>query len=130
MSSLSDPHSVGGNSSMGSSPNDISPNYHSDVVGQGPGPAPHNNSQQQQQQQHMRTPSSSTAAATHNHTKRTRVLLSCASCRTSKLKCDRATPCSQCAKKGKPETCVYAPRPQKQRPAKSMAARLKRLEGK
>ncbi|CAJ2508184.1 Uu.00g093700.m01.CDS01 [Anthostomella pinea] len=64
-------------------------------------------------------------------TKRTRVLLSCAPCRGSKLKCDRATPCTQCLKKGKPEICAYAPRPQKhqRRPAGSMQARLRRLEG-
>ncbi|KAI5865521.1 hypothetical protein GGS23DRAFT_604022 [Durotheca rogersii] len=62
--------------------------------------------------------------------KRTRVLLSCAPCRSSKLKCDRATPCGQCLRKGKPDVCLYAPRPEKNhRPAKSMAARLKRLEG-
>ncbi|KAI1262534.1 hypothetical protein F5Y18DRAFT_397508 [Xylariaceae sp. FL1019] len=61
--------------------------------------------------------------------KRTRVLLSCHPCRTSKLKCDRTTPCGQCLKKGKPETCAYAPRPEKSKPSKSMAARLKRLEG-
>jgi hypothetical protein len=61
--------------------------------------------------------------------KRNRVLLSCAPCRTSKLKCDRSQPCTQCLKKGKPEGCVYAPKPEKQRPAKSMAVRLKRLEG-
>ncbi|KAI1390969.1 fungal-specific transcription factor domain-containing protein [Hypoxylon trugodes] len=61
--------------------------------------------------------------------KRTRVLLSCAPCRNSKLKCDRATPCGQCLRKGKPDNCLYAPRPEKKRPAKSMAARLKRLEG-
>ncbi|KAL7625085.1 hypothetical protein AAE478_004299 [Parahypoxylon ruwenzoriense] len=62
--------------------------------------------------------------------KRTRVLLSCAPCRNSKLKCDRATPCGQCLRKGKPDACLYAPRPKKhQRPAKSVAARLKRLEG-
>ncbi|KAI8633059.1 fungal-specific transcription factor domain-containing protein [Xylariaceae sp. FL1651] len=62
-------------------------------------------------------------------TKRTRVLLSCHPCRSSKLKCDRATPCGQCLKKGKPDTCAYAPRPERLKPAKSMAARLKRLEG-
>ncbi len=61
--------------------------------------------------------------------KRTRVLLSCAPCRTSKLKCDREQPCSQCLKKGRVEGCVYAPRPEKPKPNKSMAARLKRLEG-
>lgn len=62
--------------------------------------------------------------------KRSRVLLSCAPCRGSKLKCDRGQPCSQCAKKDRPEACVYAPRPAKRKPPpKGMSARLKRLEG-
>ncbi|KAM6522416.1 hypothetical protein FALCPG4_012077 [Fusarium falciforme] len=61
--------------------------------------------------------------------KRTRVLLSCAPCRASKLKCDREQPCSQCEKKGRAAQCAYAPRPEKKRPAKGMSARLKRLEG-
>ena len=61
--------------------------------------------------------------------KRIRVLLSCAPCRLSKLKCDRAEPCGQCLKKGRIDGCLYAPKPQKAKPAKSMAARLKRLEG-
>ncbi|KAI2621674.1 hypothetical protein GGR54DRAFT_630097 [Hypoxylon sp. NC1633] len=65
----------------------------------------------------------------NGHPKRTRVLLSCLLCRNSKLKCDRATPCGQCLRRGKPDGCVYAPRPEKLKPAKSMAARLKRLEG-
>lgn len=60
--------------------------------------------------------------------KRTRVLLSCSTCRASKLKCDRAQPCGQCLKKGRPGDCAYAPRPAKKQP-RSMAARLKRLEG-
>ncbi|KAI0194116.1 C6 transcription factor [Xylaria flabelliformis] len=62
-------------------------------------------------------------------TKRTRVLLSCHPCRSSKLKCNRATPCGQCIKRGKPDACAYAPRQEKLKPAKSMAARLRRLEG-
>ncbi|KAI8950807.1 hypothetical protein F4801DRAFT_547676 [Xylaria longipes] len=62
-------------------------------------------------------------------TKRTRVLLSCHPCRASKLKCDRATPCGQCTKRGKPDTCAYAPRQEKLKPARTMAARLRRLEG-
>ncbi|KAK6211903.1 hypothetical protein LQW54_005604 [Pestalotiopsis sp. IQ-011] len=71
--------------------------------------------QQQQQQQQQ---------------KRTRVLLSCAACRASKLKCDRQDPCSQCLKKGRADACRYAPRPQKPpKPARTMAARLRRLEG-
>lgn len=79
-------------------------------------------SSQQQQQKHSTPPAPP-------HVKRTRVLLSCGSCRASKLKCDRLSPCGQCAKKGRPESCAYAPRPQKARPVKGMAARLKRLEG-
>ncbi|KAI1820622.1 hypothetical protein F4861DRAFT_545394 [Xylaria intraflava] len=62
-------------------------------------------------------------------TRRKRVLLSCHSCRSSKLKCDRSLPCGQCLKRGKSDTCAYAPRLQKPKPEKSMAARLKRLEG-
>lgn len=69
---------------------------------------------------------SSTLSAT---AKRTRVLLSCHSCRSSKLKCDRATPCGQCLKRGRPDACAYAPRIEKSKPAKTMAARLRRLEG-
>ncbi|KAJ6438538.1 C6 transcription factor [Purpureocillium lavendulum] len=72
------------------------------------------------------------AAAAHPPViaKRTRVLLSCGPCRASKLKCDRLQPCSQCAKKSRPEQCVYAPRPVKKRPPRrGMSARLQRLEG-
>ena len=61
--------------------------------------------------------------------KRTRVLLSCAPCRNSKLKCDREQPCSQCDKKGRASQCAYAPKPERKRPVKGMSARLKRLEG-
>ena len=61
--------------------------------------------------------------------KRTRILLSCAACRVSKLKCDRQQPCGQCLKKGRADGCAYAPKPQKPVPApRSMTARLKRLE--
>ncbi|KAK7432747.1 hypothetical protein QQZ08_000607 [Neonectria magnoliae] len=61
--------------------------------------------------------------------KRSRIVLSCAPCRASKLKCDRDEPCGQCAKKGRVELCFYAPKPEKKRPVKGMSARLKRLEG-
>lgn len=61
--------------------------------------------------------------------KRSRVLLSCAPCRHSKLKCDRGQPCSQCLKKDRLDLCTYAPKPEKRRPAKGVAARLRRLEG-
>ncbi|KAK8856474.1 Fusarisetin A cluster transcription factor fsa6 [Apiospora arundinis] len=71
----------------------------------------------------------SSSVAQPPYAKRTRVLLSCGSCRTSKLKCDRLAPCSQCVRRGRPASCVYAPRAEKAKPAKGMAARLKRLEG-
>lgn len=62
--------------------------------------------------------------------KRSRVLLSCAPCRFSKLKCDRNQPCSQCEKKARVDQCVYAAKPVKKKPPpKNMTARLKRLEG-
>jgi hypothetical protein len=61
--------------------------------------------------------------------KRTRVLFSCAPCRASKLKCDRAVPaCNQCIKKARVDACAYAPRVEKPKPARSMATRLRRLE--
>lgn len=63
------------------------------------------------------------------HQKRTRILLSCAPCRNSKLKCDRDHPCGQCLKKGRADLCVYAPKPERHKPVRGMAARLKRLEG-
>ncbi|KXH52920.1 fungal specific transcription factor domain-containing protein [Colletotrichum simmondsii] len=71
----------------------------------------------------------STSASAAAAAKRSRVLLSCGPCRASKLKCDRSEPCGQCLKKSRPEGCVYAPKPEKQKPAKGMASRLKRLEG-
>ncbi|KAF4452901.1 hypothetical protein F53441_4327 [Fusarium austroafricanum] len=61
--------------------------------------------------------------------KRSRILLSCAPCRSSKLKCDREQPCGQCSRKGRGSQCAYAPKPERKRPAKGMSARLKRLEG-
>jgi hypothetical protein len=66
------------------------------------------------------------AAAPH---KRNRIILSCAPCRASKLKCDRSQPCSQCAKRGTADSCQYAPRPERKKRSKGMAARLQRLEG-
>ncbi|RYP01167.1 hypothetical protein DL764_006290 [Monosporascus ibericus] len=119
MSSTSDrrSHSHGSpNGSAGSSSNGAT---YSRGLGHGLGPGAASS---------VSTPSAS-ATQQQQHAKRTRVLLSCGPCRNSKLKCDRATPCGQCLKKGRPDACVYAPRPQKQKPAKSMAARLKRLEG-
>lgn len=79
--------------------------------------------------------------------KRVRILLSCGPCRTSKLKCDRASPCRHCVRKGlPPNECVYAPPPMRRQrngnrvgPAnggapvvgagpKGVAGRLRRLE--
>ncbi|KAM5342546.1 hypothetical protein ACJ41O_013512 [Fusarium nematophilum] len=75
------------------------------------------------------TDNNDVSSASDNRQKRTRVLLSCAPCRASKLKCDREQPCGQCSKKGRAAHCAYAPKPEKKRPAKGMSARLKRLEG-
>ncbi|OAQ85526.1 C6 transcription factor [Purpureocillium lilacinum] len=97
-----------------SSPSDVS------APDKPPQPPPHPHSQAQTQAQ----------AQPAHPAKRTRVLLSCGPCRASKLKCDRLQPCSQCAKKSRPELCVYAPRPVKKRPPRrGMSARLQRLEG-
>ncbi|KAJ0114913.1 hypothetical protein J7T55_004655 [Diaporthe amygdali] len=38
-------------------------------------------------------------------------------------------PCTNCLKKSRTDLCKYAPKPVKNKPPKSMAARLKRLEG-
>ncbi|KXH65470.1 fungal specific transcription factor domain-containing protein [Colletotrichum salicis] len=85
-----------------------------------PGPGPSTNHQ---------ASASASASAAAAAAKRSRILLSCGPCRASKLKCDRSEPCGQCLKKSRPDGCVYAPKPEKQKPAKGMAARLKRLEG-
>ncbi|KAK4168025.1 fungal-specific transcription factor domain-containing protein [Cladorrhinum sp. PSN259] len=61
--------------------------------------------------------------------KRTRVLLSCGPCRLSKQKCNRQQPCTNCVKKSKEELCTYVPKPEKPKSDRSMATRLKRLEG-
>lgn len=42
---------------------------------------------------------------------------------------DHHRPCTNCLKKSRADQCKYAPKPVKNRPPKSMAARLKRLEG-
>ncbi|KAH8892858.1 hypothetical protein GQ53DRAFT_718463 [Thozetella sp. PMI_491] len=61
---------------------------------------------------------------------RKRVVFSCALCRAGKFKCDRKSPCSQCARRGLAAgDCVYAPLPEKMRKSRSMAARVKELEG-
>ncbi|KAG8351494.1 hypothetical protein FVEN_g10432 [Fusarium venenatum] len=75
------------------------------------------------------SPNDNEQSSSEARQKRSRILLSCAPCRNSKLKCDREQPCSQCDKKGRSLQCTYAPKPEKKRPAKGMSARLKRLEG-
>jgi hypothetical protein len=73
--------------------------------------------------------------AHHHLIKRNRIPISCFPCRISKQKCDRAKPCTQCLRKGHPDNCRYADRPEKIRAggvrgqAKGMAARLEKLEG-
>jgi hypothetical protein len=68
-------------------------------------------------------PSSSSAP------KRTRILFSCAACRSRKLKCDRQQPCGQCVRRGKPpEECQYAPRREHKKVKGGMSGRLQRLE--
>ncbi|KAF7714820.1 Fungal Zn(2)-Cys(6) binuclear cluster domain-containing protein [Penicillium ucsense] len=45
--------------------------------------------------------------------KRTRVKLSCTSCRNKKLRCDRIFPCTNCQRRGEAEKCAYVgPGPQ------------------
>lgn len=44
-----------------------------------------------------------------NSTKRPRPVISCLECRRKKLKCDRAQPCQQCLKVGRPGRCQYQP---------------------
>ena len=42
---------------------------------------------------------------------RPRPIVSCLSCRSRKLKCDREQPCQQCLRAGRATTCSYAPGP-------------------
>jgi hypothetical protein len=61
---------------------------------------------------------------------RKRVILSCRPCRTSKLKCDRKAPCTQCQRRGHTANeCVYEPKPPTTRKSRSMAARLQEIQG-
>ncbi|KAL1954697.1 hypothetical protein VTO42DRAFT_801 [Malbranchea cinnamomea] len=62
-------------------------------------------------------PSSTVSSNTSGHSpdgqyrivrKRNRVPLSCAPCRSRKLKCNRATPCENCVKRGDAPSCTYA----------------------
>lgn len=46
-------------------------------------------------------------AGTNKVSKRNRQPLSCAPCRTKKLKCDRGHPCETCIKRGDPTSCYY-----------------------
>ncbi|KAI9719226.1 MAG: hypothetical protein M1812_003556 [Candelaria pacifica] len=67
--------------------------------------------------------------------KRNRQALSCSSCRTRKLKCDREVPCACCLKRGDGNECDYASGSQAKRKSHSVGAkaseaqvRLQKLE--
>jgi hypothetical protein len=61
--------------------------------------------------------------------RRARAQLSCVSCRTGKLKCDRGHPCDQCVKRTKDSQCTYqaAPKKKPRRPT-STKERISQLE--
>jgi hypothetical protein len=59
---------------------------------------------------------------------RNRAQLSCTSCRQSKLKCDRKSPCSQCVRRGRISQCIFPAPVARRKPAISMQNRLKHLE--
>ncbi|KAH8671701.1 fungal-specific transcription factor domain-containing protein [Xylariales sp. PMI_506] len=76
------------------------------------------------------SPLASTSGPSGQKPPRKRVVLSCALCRSAKLKCDRESPCSQCARRGlSAAECIYVPLPDNMRKSRSMAARLRELEG-
>jgi hypothetical protein len=63
----------------------------------------------------------------HARQKRARTQLSCTPCRTGKLKCDRASPCEPCLKRGREGACTYPPPPVKNKPA-NVKGRIRQLE--
>lgn len=63
----------------------------------------------------------------HARQKRARTQLSCTPCRTGKLKCDRASPCEPCLKRGREAACTYPPPPAKSKPA-NVKGRIRQLE--
>lgn len=70
---------------------------------------------------------SRTASQHHARQKRARTQLSCTPCRTGKLKCDRASPCEPCLKRGRESQCKYPPAPAKSKPA-NVKGRIRQLE--
>ncbi|KAM5344606.1 hypothetical protein ACJ41O_013141 [Fusarium nematophilum] len=62
--------------------------------------------------------------------KRCRQPLSCLSCRSRKLKCDREQPCGACVKRGEQDSCQFSPGAPSAAPGRSHEAqiRLRRLE--
>jgi len=66
-------------------------------------------------------------ASHHARQKRARTQLSCTPCRTGKLKCDRASPCEPCLKRGRESQCNYPPAPIKSKPA-NVKGRIRQLE--
>jgi hypothetical protein len=63
----------------------------------------------------------------HARQKRARTQLSCTPCRTGKLKCDRASPCEPCLKRGREGACTYPPPPVKNKPT-NVKGRIRQLE--
>jgi hypothetical protein len=68
-----------------------------------------------------------TASQHHARQKRARTQLSCTPCRTGKLKCDRASPCEPCLKRGRESQCKYPPAPAKTKPT-NVKGRIRQLE--
>jgi hypothetical protein len=60
--------------------------------------------------------------------RRNRIQLSCNHCRTSKLKCDRQAPCSQCAQRGRSAQCSFPTPAARRKPPVNMQHRLNHLE--
>lgn len=70
---------------------------------------------------------SSSRSQHHARQKRARTQLSCTPCRTGKLKCDRASPCEPCVKRGREAACIYPPPPVKSKPT-NVKGRIRQLE--
>nr|POE59043.1 transcription factor lepe [Quercus suber] len=66
----------------------------------------------------------------HLKQKRARSQLSCAPCRTGKLKCNRAhePACDQCIKRSRESSCIYLPPPVKHKPTQNVKGRIRQLE--
>lgn len=71
-----------------------------------------------------------TSSSRHLKQKRARSQLSCAPCRTGKLKCNRANEpaCDQCLKRSRGSSCIYLPPAAKHKPAQNVKGRIQQLE--